>query len=151
MEITTTHTAPLWQQSEVGDRPLKGERVIVENCEDPEGVFECEGGFGCSGDSPGGKIYGHFVASGEQTWIRRAWVTRYASDADYDKAKAWHGRGDGELAIAIAGKVLSQANSAVREITSDEAGRVTKDQMRAITLNLLTKVQRLHDLIRRTQ
>lgn len=120
------------------DADLTNRIIKVEGSTDPVGAFHCTGGFGClpsGGTRAGGKVMGRFIASGEETFVRRDWATGFATEAEISKANEWAKRPSWDINPVIADKIASITNSKVMEVARDESKRTSKDQLRAVLLD----------------
>ena len=89
---------------------LSGRVIMVEGGIDPVGAFRCDGGFGCSPTSNGGKVYGQYIASGEKTYVRRGWATGFADEVAISKAQDWSTRPSWEINPVLAANTYRICN-----------------------------------------
>ena len=126
---------------------FEGRNVMVAGSYDPVGAFSCTGGFGCSPASPGGKVYGRFLASSEETFVRRGWVTGLASEKDTAHAGHWANQPSWVLNLAIAQRMRSVTNDKVNEMSRDDGGRMSKDTIRVTVMELQTCINSLCEMM----
>ena len=135
------------QGQSIQDIALQGRTVMVAGSFDPVGAFVCNGGFGCSPTSPGGKVFGKYLASSEETFVRRGWITGLATKEDETHAWHWMAQPSWVLNLAIAQKVRAVANDKVMEVSRDDGGRVSKDSLRTTVLELHSCINRLCEMM----
>lgn len=135
--------------TDIDDTDLTGKMVKIRATYTnvPSGVFMCSGGFGCKVGSSG-KVFGKHLVTGETTYTRRHWIEGWASKEDEALAAHWANVPLAKLNLEISGNILRSANESVDEVARDDAGRVTKEQMRAIMFNLLIDVNAMHGMMR---
>jgi hypothetical protein len=131
----------------IKDTELNRLTVMVAGSYDPVGAFSCIGGFGCSPNSPGGKVYGQFIASGDETFVRRGWITGLATEADTSHAGHWASQPRWVINLAIAKRMRSVTNDKVNELSRDDGGRMSKDTIRVMVLELQSCINSLCDMM----
>ena len=127
------------QRDDIKEATFKdGDMVMVDRaaCDSPTTLFKCSGGgFGSSPNS-GGKMYGTFVSSGTEGYVRRSWVVRWANDDDIQEAEEWRTSHSGVIAAEVCNNKTARLSRDVEELCNDEASRVSKDQLRYALLQL---------------
>jgi hypothetical protein len=134
---------------DIGDTDLTNTLVKVRPTytTDPAGVFLCSGGFGCKPNS-NGKVFGRYLATNEVTFTRRHWIDGWATPNDEVTAEEWSSQPKPALYAEISNNIMRNANTSVEEVARDDAGRVTKEQMRAIMFNLLIDLGTQHQMMK---
>lgn len=76
---------------DISEIHLKGKHVIVKTkpelkLDTIDSIFYCNFGFGCDPEASGTKIFGQFMTTPEDTYIRRSSVIRLATEDEIRKA-----------------------------------------------------------------
>ncbi len=143
------NTMPTYDTN-INDTDLTNTLVKVRSTytTDPSGVFLCSGGFGCKPNSSG-KVFGRYIATNESTFTRRHWIEGWTTPDDEVAAEEWAHQPKPVLYAEISNNIMRNANESVDEVARDDAGRVTKEQMRAIMFNLLIDLGTQHQMIKK--
>ena len=134
------------------DMNLTGRHIIVHGSTDPVGVFRVTGGFGClppkTTSNPTGKVYGQYVASGEETYTFRSDSAGLATDAEIERANQWATQPKHIILPAIAEKLCAQICDTAGEISRDQGNRCSKDSLRSTVMELTLSAQQLCRMVK---
>ena len=122
---------------------LVGRAVNVGGSHDPAGVFICSGGTGCYPSSQGGQVYGRYIASGRETYVRRDSLIGFASDGEVGIARNWANQPVWVRNLEEARKIRLDVNAKVGEVARDRSSNASKDRMRAVLLDTKCSVDDL--------
>lgn len=107
----------------------KGEKDI-------ERMFYCEGGFGCSKNTMGTAVFGHFIIDGETCRVDGTSIKRFATDKEIEKGKKIEGKVMKKIQRKNKIKtIVTEKIDDLEDIINVELNSILSEQMKKTTID----------------